>query len=269
MDNEMTTRKATEIATDAPMDFFGDKTGFEGVDRDCIQTPFLKIAQASSDETKKMNAAYIPGLEPGMFFCPSTKTIYGSDINVVIAHFDRMYVVYEGTGKESKYQGSITSMEYDRDIAPTAVREKSYTLLNGLRYVDTRSFLVIPYDRPYDGAMMFSLSSTGITPSKKLITQAMNVKAMKNGEPVTAPMWSSVWNLKTEYFSDPKGDYFQLAGINRMGWVNAKLAPKVKQLFEDMQGIRVAPAGEGEAHVTVAEPANMARQAAGGENEIF
>jgi len=273
MANDMVLSGSTELALDAPLDIFGDATGFEGVDRECIQTPFLKIAQSASDETKKQNAAYISGLEPGMFFCPSTRKVYGSDINVVLTHFDRMFVIYEGTGKESKYQGSITSAQFSRDIEPYGVREKSYVIKDGFRYVDTRNFLIIPYDSPYDGAMMMSLSSTGIKPSSKLLTQAMNVVAVKNGVPVKAPIWSSVWNLKTEYFSDPKGDYFQLAIIERKGWVNKNLAPQVKALFEEMQDVQVAPASETETHVTMKDavptgnPASMAKQAAGGENE--
>jgi len=273
MANDMIITGSTELSTEAPQDFFGDKNGFEGVDRDCVQTPFLKIAQASTDETKEQNALYMEGLKPGMFFCPSLRKIYGKSINIAIVHFDRTFTIYEGTGKDSKFKGSMSPAKFKRDIEPFGEREKSYVLYQGLRYVDSRNFLVVPYDSPYDGVMMFSMSSTGIKPSTSLLTQATHVITVKDGEPVTAPMWASVWGLTTDYFTDPKGDYFQVASIARKGWVNKKMASKLKPLFDEMDGVEVSPASEAEVHITIKDavptgnPTSMAKQAAGGENE--
>lgn len=219
----------------------GNVTGFEGLDNECFQTPFLKLAKDGTDEAKKMSPKYIPGLEPGMFFCPSSRRVFGPVFNAVVLRFYRAYHVYDGTGKESKFLGVVDADTYKRDIEPKATRVKSYTVTgDGKRYVDTRNFIVLSYDHLEDGPMLFSLYSTGITPSRKWVSAAMAVRARKDGKIVQAPWWSSVWKIKVNFYSDPKGDYYQVSSVERQGWVSKEHAEEIKALFDAAQSADVA-----------------------------
>jgi len=249
--NDVTTTKANELAVDAPMDLFDGRTGFEDIDPSCIKIPYLKLAKDGTDEVKEKSPVWIPGLKTGMFFNPTTKKIYGEEIRIAILHFQHNYVIYEGTGKESKFKGTMTPMEFDQKIKPIGVREKSYVLANGLRYVDTRNFLVAPYDSLDDGRMILSLYSTGIKPSVSLLTQATNVRVNRNGKAETAPLWSSVWTIGSRFFNDPKGDYFQISKVERSGWVSKESASGLKKWFDESKDIAMMDMDE----ETTAEPA--------------
>lgn len=216
------------LATDEPFEFDGP-TGFEGVDRDCVTIPFLKIAQSATDEAKRGSPKYIPGLEPGMFFCPATRRVYGNDVNLIIIKFYRHYITYDGEGTDAKFTGIISPEDFKK-IEKQATRVKSYHMLDGTRYVDTRNFIVMVAGALQDGPMLLSMTSTGIAPSRKWITQAQNFRA-ENGKP--APIWANVWNLATGYQDNPAGSYYQVARVERVGYVTAQARPTVVAAFLD------------------------------------
>jgi len=227
----------TEIATDEQFEFDGP-SGFEGVDRDCTTIPFLKIAQGSTEQAKKGSTKKIDGLEPGMFFCPATNKVYGENANLIILRFYRQYIVYESREIDAHFLGSITPDEFDSDVLPTAVREKSYHVSpDGKRYVDTRNFIVLVAGALNDGPMLLSLSSTGISPSKKWLTQAQSVRD-KTGR--VAPIWANVWSLHIGYEDNPQGSYYQISQIERMGYVTEAARHFVVSAFLDAQGINAA-----------------------------
>ena len=222
----------------APMDFDGQSAGFDEVDQDCLVIPYLRIGQTSSDYMKRGAAKFIPGLQGGDFFFPLTGEVFGTDMNVVIVKFYRSYSVYESRDSKAKFLGVITKEKYERDIEPTAVREKSYTLdPDGRRYVDNRNFVLVDYDHPERGAMLFSMSSTGIKPSKNWLTQATTIKVKKaDGSMQDAPIWSSVWNIKTDFFDNEAGGYYQVAKVQRLGWVKkGPVADNYKKLFDSLR----------------------------------
>jgi len=221
----------------APIDFIGGTTGLEGVDRDCITLPFLKIAQDSSDQVKKNSSARIEGLEPGMFFCPATKKIYGPEFRGIILKFYRNFAVYDGEGMDSNFLGTITPAEFKNKIenAEGSHRVKSYTLdVNGHRYVDTRNFVMLSLDALQDGPMLLGMASTNIKPSRTLLTQATAIKVVKDGESIQAPIWASVWSLKAAYFENPPYSYYSISDTNRLGWIPKSMAADVKELFDSM-----------------------------------
>jgi hypothetical protein len=132
-----------EVVTTEEMEFDGP-SGFEGVDSECTTIPFLKIAQSATDEAKKGSPKYIPGLEPGMFFCPATRKVYGESVRLIILRFYRQYVIYESREPDSKFKGTMTPEQFKVEIEPDAVRERSYQMgSDGHRYVDTRNFIVM------------------------------------------------------------------------------------------------------------------------------
>lgn len=237
--NEVATRDGSNDVTEfvEQMITFDGPTGLEGIDRDCVTIPFLKVAQSNHDQTKRGSPEEIRGLEPGMFFCPATRKVYGSEVNLIILRFYRQYIVYDGEGTDAKMIDAITPEAFVRDIEPYATRVKSYHMKDGNRYVDTRNFIVMVAGALHDGAMLLSLSSTGISPSKKWLTQVGSVYA-PNGQP--APIWTSVWRLATAFQNNPQGSYYQITRVDRMGWITEKAKPIVVRAFLDAQGHNTA-----------------------------
>lgn len=219
----------------APVDLLDGASGFEGMDASCISIPFLRVAQPGSDEVKPGTPKFMDNLKMGQFFSPTTRQVYGNSVRLVILKFYRAFTKYTGEGMDSKFMGTITPDEFEK-IKTTRIR--SYAVdSEGHRYVDTRNFLVLNYDKMEDGPMLLSLSSTGISPSKKWMTMAASVKVNKDGKLVQAPAWSSVWLLNTAMFNSDLGSYYQIATIERLGWVPKELAPEIKRTFDDMQSI--------------------------------
>ena len=205
---------------------FGDTDlGFEGVTDKCVKRSFLKVAQFGAAEVKKQDPLYIPGLEPGMFYCPQTRNVYGETFLAVAIKFWQAYAVYDGEGTDSQFKGNMAPAEFDSKVLPVSHRSGSYTLdNNGYRYVDTRNFLVIPYDKPLNIPMLFSMYSTAIPASRSWLTQAeaLTVKVSKDGKIIEAPvpLRGGVWKLKATYQSSKKGDYFEMDAPEYMGLIN-------------------------------------------------
>ena len=234
--NDVQTQGTTDLLDPS---LFGGRTGFEGIDSECVQTPFLKLAQRATPEATEGDTKCIEGLKPGMFFCPSTRKVYGPSPKLIIVKFSRTYNVYEGEGPESKFKGQISVEEFKRDIEGHAQRVKSYHVLKGLRYVDARGFIVLVDDHKEDGPMLLTLSSTGISPSRKWISSAMAVSVNRNGVIEKAPIWSSVWQMDVQFFQDPKGSYHQIASTRRLGWVAKADAPAVRSLFDALADAQI------------------------------
>lgn len=236
MSNEIAKTEATELATSTPGFAFDGPTGFEDVDKDCVTIPFLKMAQASTDEAKKGSPSYIKGLEPGMFFCPATRKVYGEKVGLAIVKFYRQYVIYESREPDSRFMGTMDAEQFRTVIEPTATRERSFHLdSEGHRYVDTRNFIVFVSEHWNDGPMLLSLSSTGIAPSKKWLTQAQNVRS-DDGR--LAPIWANVWELETGYMDNPQGSYYQISRISRMGYIPAGRKNLILASFNDFRDIK-------------------------------
>ena len=227
----------TEVEVSPQMEFDGP-SGFDGVDNDCITIPFLKIAQSGTDEAKKDSPSRIVGLEPGQFFCPTSRKVYGDDVKLIILRFYRQYIVYESKEPDSRYMGPMSPEQFATVIEPNATRERSFHLdSEGHRYVDTRNFIVMVASALNDGPMLLSLSSTGISPSKKWLTQAQNVRDDKGR---VAPIWANVWEIATGYMDNPQGSYYQISRIARLGYIPTKNKDLIVRAFLDAQGAQAS-----------------------------
>lgn len=202
--------------------------GFEGVAPGCIKQGFLKVAQFGSDEVKKGGPKYMAGLEPGMYYCPQRRKIYGESFLAVAVKFWQSYAVYDGEGTASKFKGNMTVAEFEEKVRPNAQRVRSYMVdSRGYRYVDTRNFLVIPYDSPLDVPLLFSLSSTGIAASRDWLTlmESLTVKVNKDGKQieVPVPMRGGVWKLTSAYTKNDQGDFYQVNTPEFIGLIDPSL----------------------------------------------
>lgn len=70
--------------------------GFENVNPNDVIMPRMALCQAASDERKRGNSKYIPGLEDGQFFNTLTKEIYGSKLLVVPVHHYKTRILWKG-----------------------------------------------------------------------------------------------------------------------------------------------------------------------------
>lgn len=244
---------------------FGDgPTGIESIDSASKKIPFLKLAKDGTDEAKRASASYIPGLLTGQFFCGTLKKVYGDKMRMVVLKYYHQYTVFDGEDINAKFLGSISTRQFEQDVLPHATRKKSFHLdQNGHRYVDTRNFIVVPYDNPEDGPMIFSLSSTGIGPSREWCSLIDAVRVNKNGSIEQAPIWTSVWEIRSGTIQDPTwGAYFQMTGVSRLGWTpKGKAAEYYRGLFLQAQDFDPSKLMEPEA--TVEESLTQAPQAMG------
>jgi hypothetical protein len=254
--SDVMTRTSDDFLPAAPIDF-GGPTGFEWVSQDCVTIPFLKVAQASTPEAKYRDPAEIEGLKPGMFFCAASRKVYGENIKLIILKFYRQFIIYESNDPGSKFLGTMNESEF-KLIEPSLTREKSYHLnKNGNRYVDTRNFIVLVHGHLEDGPMLMSLQSTGIKPSRQLMTMATNVMTPKG----RAPIWSSGWELGTGYQTNDSGQsYHQIARVSRLGFIPVSMAKMVEEMFLDVQsyGPEVLEESAAKEHTTPAPEAKPA-----------
>jgi hypothetical protein len=257
--NEVQATGNMEVAgtVEAPT-FFSGSTGFEGIDNDCVQTPFIKLAQRGTPEAIEGDPKYIEGLKPGMFFCPSSRKIYGPSPKFIIVKFFRSFNVFEGEGQESKFRGQMDSNEYKHNVEPYTTRVKSYAMKDGLRYVDARNFIVLVADNRDDGPMLLSMSSTGVSPSRKWLSAAMSVRVTRDGVIEVAPIWSSVWQVNVQLFQDPKGSYNQVSSVDRLGWVQRKDAQAIESLFSELKDAAITTDQETPVHQAEEAPVAQA-----------
>lgn len=155
----------SQIAADAGL-------GSESVDRDDMTIPFIKIAQALSEEVNKRESAYIEGLEVGDFFNTATKTFWKgeSGFTMIPVFYEREYIEWVPRSRGGGFQGKHPESILDK----TTTGERGENLLpNGNEIVVTGTWYVIIVDREtldFDQAVL-SLSKTQLKKSKTLMTQ--------------------------------------------------------------------------------------------------
>lgn len=258
-ETQVAVRAANELEVMPDVDF-GGPTGREGLDESCLKLPFMKLAQVSSDQAKRGSAAFMPGLEAGMFFSPTFKKIYGPKVSVVVVKFYRSFTVYDGEGTKAKFLGQMTPAQFEREIEPSAKRKKSYFLdAQGHRYVDTRNFIVVPFDSPEDGPMILSLSSTATSASRDWCTMLDAVKIKRpDGSIEQMPFWSTAWELGAVFTTYDEGDAFQFKSPDKLGWVgNGPKSKFFKLCFDQAQSYdvsKLAPDVQSDAPSTQAGP---------------
>ena len=76
-------------------DFLSGGDGFDQLRASDLKTPYLKIAQKSSNEMDKDSGQYIAGLEYGDVFNSITREIIGPSFEVVILHWSHVWLEYK------------------------------------------------------------------------------------------------------------------------------------------------------------------------------
>lgn len=230
-----TEKETTEVATvdEKSVDMFGSMLdehgdGMDNVDRESVSVPFLKIAQPMSPVTLDNKA------KAGEFYNSISGEVYGSSVRVVFLDYNRMYVEWEGEGASSRFAGSYTPEEFAEMESELTKSGPRYRTENGNQLVDTRYFVVYLPDHPDSGVMMFSLSSTGITHSRKILSMANAMTVDVNGQRRKCPLWGKVWKLETVKNKNDQGQWWTIGEKGRTsatpepGFIGADLLPAIK-----------------------------------------
>ena len=235
-DKDLTVKASTEIVPQFMQGVAG-ATGFEDVSADCIAIPIMRLAQTNTPQASP-GKDRLDGLEAGQYFNPTTGRIY-SDPSFIILGFFRSWTVWHGEPPNATFVRALTPDDFGADYEGKTHRdEKSGKVVDDddNRYVDTRNFLVLANQHPEDGILLYAMTSTGIPASKMWLAKAGSIRVKDpEGKLVQAPMWARVWELKAIYKQGAKGSYFKVSNITDRGWIDEKLAPMAKTMFEEAQ----------------------------------
>ena len=168
-----------------------------------VKTLYLKLAQDITDETKKAKPNYIPGLEAGMFFCPVTKKIYGTTVDVIVLATRKAYFLLDDDGEFKGAEDRIQP-SWKRDVAGALRTEEGY------KAVVTYSFLVVTPD-DLEHKMVLTLKNTDVPAAKDWNTLIKELR-LENGAP--CPIFGGIWTLSANFREGKKGSWYSISTGN-------------------------------------------------------
>jgi hypothetical protein len=193
--------KGIDFAADAGM-------GFENTDADSFAVPFLSILQKMSPQCDPDSGAYIKGAKPGDFFNSVTGEVYGDTVQVVPAHFVRLFVEWVPRDQGGGFRGSHKP---DDDIVRKATRNDrgKFLLSNGNELMDTRyHFALMIRDGGAFVPVLIAFTSTQIKKSRAWLSIADGIKfRSKDNRLFTPPLFSHVYRLSTVTESNDLGTW--------------------------------------------------------------
>lgn len=194
--------------------------GEEATSEDMV-IPFLRVAQALSDEVNKREAAYIEGLDPGDFFNTATRDIYGGEAGLYLIPvlFQRKYL-----GWTPRSQGGGFRGEFKEDIMAethTNEGENGTFLEDGTEIVPTGTWFCFIVDVETGAASqaVVSLSKTQLKKSRQLMTMLKSTRVPNgNGGSFNPPLFFHVLHVTSVPESNDQGNWFgwhfDIADIN-------------------------------------------------------
>ena len=168
-----------------------------------VKTLYLKLAQDITDETKKAKPNYIPGLEAGMFFCPVTKKIYGTTVDVIVLAARKAYFLLNDDGEFKGAEDRIQP-SWKRDVAGALRTEEGY------KAIVTYSFLVVTPD-DLEHKMVLTLKNTDVPAAKDWNTLIKELR-LENGAP--CPIFGGIWTLSANFREGKKGSWYSISTGN-------------------------------------------------------
>jgi hypothetical protein len=196
--------------------------GFENTDMDSFAIPFLRVLQSNSPQVDESEECYIDGAKQGLFFNSVTGKLYGPEIDVIPIAYYRQFIEW------LPKRGGFVNAHSNSDILDKTERREDENgkfhdyLENGNTVMDTRMHYVLLADYLDEGPIIFALSSTGIKHSKKWMT---NMRMLRLPSDAEAPMFSSVYTMKTVKNKNDDGTWYQIGdksmtAVERKCWIN-------------------------------------------------
>jgi hypothetical protein len=178
---------------------------------------WLRISQTNSPQATKGHEAYIPGLEPGMFFNSLTGFVYGQSVDLIYQKMFHSFSEHEPDGK-NRFIRSITEDEFEAGKADGTIiflkkgeagfRGKSSWYLGNNIVKDTINYMVALPNYPEDGVLRLGLSAGGNGKHCKVWNTMLANTYIAPGK--KAPKLSFVWKLTLALESKPDGNYFAI-----------------------------------------------------------
>lgn len=219
--------------------FFGNLSGPNGMedfDASSVVVPFFRIVQGNSDVPE--------GVNPGVFYNPSTGRVYGKTVKVICVGFYQNYIHRDnGEGKEAKFLGTLTKDQFHA-IEPTLTKDGGKMVAaNGDKYSDARNHFILVVDDIDAGIMLWTMESTGVGVSRAWNSRMAAIKVKKDGVMATAPIYAKVWEMTTVKIDGKKGPYYAVdtKAIKDAGWITAEQFPVVQAAFAEVQELKGKP----------------------------
>jgi hypothetical protein len=184
----------------------GRPAGGENVDQTDVTIPRLALCQSMSDERKRGDSKFIPGLEEGMYFNSVSKKIYGDNVLVVPVFFYRTRIRFEDREKG----GGILCQAQD---AKTGVGDPGGDCLScklsqfvdgerpGCTEFKNMACLVVPEEGlpKLEDAVIFGFKSTSIKAAKTWNT-LLRMRGLD--------YFSSIFEVTSKIEKNSKGTYY-------------------------------------------------------------
>jgi len=199
--------------------------GMEGVDKDSLAIPFLRVLQSNSPQVNEAHGEYIEGAKAGMFLNTATREVYDGKegITILPCAFQRRFIQWGPRGSGRGYMGEFLPEQVEAlQEQELVVRHEEDGRLYRLdevgetphekrtdRMVDTRSHFCI-HDKGDEGfgQVLFALASTQIKKSKQLMSMLNNAKVETPSGNVTPPTWMNRIKVTTVAESNDDGDWY-------------------------------------------------------------
>lgn len=201
---------------------FDGGTGFEGMDSESISLPFLKLAQKLSAQADKQDESYIEGLEAGMFFTSISNKVMGNSVRAIPLSFHRTYV--EWKPDRGGFVKVYSVAEFNKIKNQYTNIDGKFIAENGNEVSDTRNYFLMLPDYLEEGIILLSLSSSGISASKKW-NALQQQRRLPTGQQAVAYM--TIWTLRSTVNKNDKGAWYTVKAENPE-WITNGIVKDIK-----------------------------------------
>lgn len=179
--------------------------------------PFLAILQDMSPQTKKRDAAYVEGAEPGMIFQTASGAVYSGEQGILFqpVFFQKLWVEWVPRAKGGGFvkahldlPSNAVLTEYKGDDGQD---REGYRTPEGNDVIETRYFYghVLDEEGEIVEPAVIGMSSTGHTAGRQWMVLQNNHKVRgREGQMLIAPSWSCAYRLRTMTKSNAQGEWF-------------------------------------------------------------
>jgi hypothetical protein len=170
--------------------------GTEGVDKDCIAIPFLKVLQDLSPEVKKK---MVKGAESGMLCNSITGELY-DDTLIIPCGFKREFLRFVPRNKGGGFKGGYSPIDIELcKIKGVEKNDEGQWVIEGDDLIDTRSHYVLVQSKTGAWqAAVLSLKGTQIKKSKRFIALILGVEMIdERGKMYSPPSFSHMYKIST------------------------------------------------------------------------
>ncbi len=178
--------------------------GFENITQETMAIPFIRILQSLSPQLNKNESEYIDDAEEGEFFNTVTKECYGDTINVIVLKFDRIYIEWLPD------RGGFVNYHTRENAERLTINENfgKWKTEEGNDLQENYVYILLIDGQEAEGVVVLSLASTMIKKAREW-NRLMTTHILDTG--ARAKPFYLVWELKTEYQSNDKGNWYSFS----------------------------------------------------------